>query len=75
MMSIVLIVLNKASRRSLLVIFIVGLITVGIGDCKVLSIYPYQISSKEASLVKSEVGIFNNEPFVSYSWSYWCGQK
>jgi len=58
MMPIALIVLGRASEGSSLVTFIIGLIVVGIGDCKVPSAYPCQISSKEASLQSLEISRF-----------------
>jgi len=56
MMPIALIVLGRASGGSSLVTSIVGLIVVGIGDCKVPSVYPCQISSKGASSQSVEMG-------------------
>jgi len=58
MMSIALIVLGRALGRNSLVTFIIGLIMIGMEDCKVPSAYPCQISSKAVSLQGLETNRF-----------------
>ena len=72
MMSIAPIVLGKESGRSSLANYIIGLIAVGIGDCKVPSAYPCPISSKKASLQSPDIDYESSD---SYSWSYWYRQE
>jgi len=53
MMPIALVVLGRASGESSLVTSIIGLIVVGIGDCKVPSAYPWPNKQQRGFFAKS----------------------